>query len=59
VDVEGSSPFSQANAGHRLEQIGKAIKTDTSVLKRPVALLLASKKLKTTGKKRGTKYLVR
>jgi hypothetical protein len=29
------------------------------VLKRPVALLLASKKLKTTGARRGTKYLVR
>jgi hypothetical protein len=49
----------KANAGHRLEQIGKAIKADTAVLKRPVALLLASKKLKTTGKKRGTKYFVR
>jgi hypothetical protein len=45
--------------GQRLEEIGKALKTDTAVLKRPVALLVASKRLKTQGKKRGTKYFVR
>jgi hypothetical protein len=49
----------KAKAGQRLEEIGKALKTDTSVLKRPVAMLLAAKKLKTTGAKRGTKYFVR
>jgi hypothetical protein len=49
----------KAKQGQRLEEIGKALKTDTSVLKRPVALLVASKKLKTQGKKRGTKYFVR
>jgi hypothetical protein len=49
----------KAKQGQRLEEIGKALKTDTSGLKRPVALLVASKKLKTTGKKRGTKYFVR
>jgi len=49
----------RSKAGQRLEEIGRALKTDTSVLKRPVAMLLAAKKLKTTGAKRGTKYFVR
>ena len=49
----------KSKAGQRLEEIGRALKTDTSELKRPIALLLASKKLKTQGKKRGTKYFVR
>jgi hypothetical protein len=49
----------KSNAGRRLEQIGKALKTDTAILKRPIANLLAAKKLKTQGKKRGTKYFVR
>jgi hypothetical protein len=49
----------KSKQGQRLEEIGKALKTDTAVLKRPVAMLLASKKLKTQGKKRGTKYFVR
>jgi hypothetical protein len=49
----------RAKQGQRLEEIGKALKTDTAVLKRPVAMLVASKKLKTQGKKRGTKYFVR
>jgi hypothetical protein len=42
--------------GQRLEEIGRALKTETGVLKRPMALLLAAKKVKTTGAKRGTKY---
>lgn len=46
----------KANAGHRLEQIGAALKTDTAVLKRPIANLLAAKQLRTEGQKRGTKY---
>ena len=45
--------------GHRLEEIGRALKTDTAILKKPIAMLLAEKKLKTTGAKRGTKYFVR
>jgi hypothetical protein len=49
----------RAKQGQRLEEIGKALKTDTSVLKRPVALLLEAKKLKTTGARRGTKYFVK
>lgn len=46
----------KANAGHRLEQIGAALKTDTAILKHPIANLLAAKKLRTEGQKRGTKY---
>ena len=46
----------KANAGHRLEQIGAALKTDTAVLKRPIANLLAARRLRTEGQKRGTKY---
>ncbi len=42
-----------------MEEIGRAMKTDTGVLKRPIALLLAAKKLKTKGQKRGTQYFTR
>ena len=49
----------KANAGHRLEQIGAALKTDTAILKRPIANLLAVKHLRTEGQKRGTKYFAR
>jgi hypothetical protein len=49
----------RSKAGQRLEEIGRALKTDTAVLKRPVAMLLAAKKLKTQGKKRGTKYFAK
>jgi hypothetical protein len=38
--------------------VPKALKTDTSVLKRPVAMLIEAKKLKKKGKKRGTKHFV-
>ena len=49
----------RSKAGQRLEEVGRAMKTDTAVLKRPIAMLLAAKKLKTTGAKRGTKYFVK
>jgi hypothetical protein len=49
----------RSKQGQRLEEIGKALKTDTAILKRPIAMLLASKKLKTTGAKRGTKYFIK
>ncbi|MFN0007220.1 MAG: hypothetical protein ACKVXR_04870 [Planctomycetota bacterium] len=48
--------YVKSNAGQRLEQIGKALQVDTSILKRPVANLLAEKKLSTKGQKRGTMY---
>ena len=49
----------RSKAGQRLEEIGRALRTDTAVLKKPVADLLKAKKLKTKGAKRGTKYFVR
>jgi hypothetical protein len=49
----------RAKQGQRLEEIGRALRTDTSVLKEPVAQLLAAKKLKTKGRKRGTMYFTR
>jgi hypothetical protein len=42
-----------------LEEIGRGLRTDTGVLKKPIAVLLAAKKLKTKGQKRGTKYFTR
>ena len=48
----------KAKQGQRLEEIGRAMKTDTGVLKRPMAMLVAGKKLKTKGQKRGTRYFV-
>jgi len=62
-DVEAASQkvlaHVKANPGQRLEEIGRALKRPTSVLKRPVANLMAAKQLKTKGQKRGTKYFVR
>jgi len=49
----------RSKPGQRLEEIGRALKTDTAGLKRPIANLLAAKKLSTKGQKRGTKYFVR
>src|SRR5258707_14466791 len=49
----------RSKQGQRLEEIGRALKTDTAVLKKPVADLLKAKKLRTKGAKRGTKYFVR
>jgi hypothetical protein len=46
----------KANPGARLEEIGRGLKTDTGILKRPVAKLLEAKQLRTEGQKRGTKY---
>jgi len=46
----------KVNTGQRLEEIGAALKSDTAILKRPIANLLAAKKLRTEGQKRGTKY---
>jgi len=48
--------YVKANPGHRLEEIGVGLKTDTGILKRPIANLLAARSLHTEGQKRGTKY---
>jgi len=49
----------RSKKGQRLEEIGRALRSDTAVLKKPVADLLKAKKLRTAGAKRGTKYFVR
>lgn len=46
----------KANAGHRLEDIGRGLRMDTKHLKRPIQKLRAERRLKTEGQKRGTKY---
>ena len=46
----------KANPGQRLEEIAPALGEPTSDLKRPVAQLLAAKRLRTEGQKRGTRY---
>ncbi len=46
------------NPGQRLEEIGKALRKDTSILKRPVAKLVASKQLRMAGQKRGARYTI-
>jgi hypothetical protein len=46
----------RATPGQRLEQLGQALGTPTSVLKRPVARLVADGKLRTTGQRRGMRY---
>jgi hypothetical protein len=43
----------RSKKGQRLEEIGKALKTDTAVLKRPIAMLLAAKKVRTEGRSAG------
>jgi hypothetical protein len=40
----------------RLEEIGRGLGTDTAGLKLPVKELMGSGRLRTEGKKRGTKY---
>ena len=61
IEALGSKVLSHVRSkpGQRLEEIGRALKTDTAVLKKPVANLMTAKKLRTTGAKRGTKYFVR
>ncbi len=49
----------RSKTGQRLGEIGRALKTDTAILKKPIADLLKAKKLRTTGAKRGMKYFVR
>ena len=46
----------KANDGKRLDEIAKALGTDTASLKRASQVLLASKAVKRSGQRRGTKY---
>ncbi len=49
----------RSKPGQRLEEIGRSLETPTGVLKLPISKLLAAKKLKTQGRKRGTKYFAK
>jgi hypothetical protein len=46
----------KAKPGQTIEQLGKDLRMPTAVLKLPATKLLESKKVKTKGQKRGTKY---
>ena len=60
ADLEATSAkvlaYVRANAGQRLEEIGRGLRTATAGLKRPIQVLVADGKLRTEGQKRGTKY---
>ena len=47
------------NPGQGVEKISKAFRLRSKELTLPIGKLLESKKLKTTGQRRGTKYFVR
>jgi hypothetical protein len=48
--------YVRSNAGQRLEEIGRGLRTATAGLKRPIQVLVAAGKLRTEGQKRGTRY---
>lgn len=48
--------YVKQNPGQRLEEIGVGLSMDTADLKRPVTNLMEAGKLRTEGKKRGTRY---
>lgn len=48
--------YVKVNPGTRMEAIAKALRKDTKDLRRSVQDLLAAKKLRTKGQKRGTEY---
>jgi hypothetical protein len=60
ADLEATSAkvlaYVRSNAGQRLEEIGRGLRTATAGLKRPIQVLVADGKLRTEGQKRGTKY---
>ena len=47
------------NPGQSLEQIKKALGVEKKDLQLPIIRMIAAKKLKTTGQRRGTRYFVR
>jgi hypothetical protein len=50
--------FVKSNPGKRGEQIAAALKTDVGTMRLPMQKLIASKKIKTKGQRRGTTYMV-
>lgn len=48
--------YVKANEGKRIEEIAKALRISTKDLKLPATKLLAARKVKTKGEKRGTRY---
>jgi hypothetical protein len=61
VDALAARVIAQVRSkqGQRLEELGRAMKLPTKGLKLPIQKLLAAKKLKTKGRKRGTQYFTR
>lgn len=48
----------KSNPGQRAEQIAAALRTDPDTIRLPMQALLASRKVKTQGQRRGTMYFV-
>lgn len=46
----------KANPGHRAEQIATALGTDAGTMRLPMQKLVAARKIKVKGQKRGTQY---
>jgi hypothetical protein len=50
--------YVKANPGQRADQIAKALRTDVGTMRLPMQALLAARKVKTQGQRRGTRYYV-
>jgi hypothetical protein len=55
-DMEQLQAYVVAHPGLRLEEISVGMGVDSKNLKRPVTLLLAGKRLRKEGERRGTRY---
>jgi hypothetical protein len=51
--------YIRSNDGQRIEQIGEALGSPTKELALPVKKLIATKKIRTTGTRRATKYFAK